>query len=177
MKNISILFLLSSLLFICSCDNDDDSPNCQGIDCLPEATQTGAGTFGCLVNGEPFYAFGGVQCQYQLIDGEYYFAVGFARGDGFPELVSIESNQKEIQMGINQLAESGEGKIYGKVIFNSNEEFLNRTDEQNNGFLEITNFDINNNIISGVFEFSILNQENGVIYNITDGRFDSFYAQ
>jgi len=130
-----------------------------------------------LVNGEPFYAFGGVICYYQLIDGEYYFAVGFARGTGFPEFVSIESNQKEIQMGINQLTESGEGKIYGKVIFNSNDEFLNRTDEQNNGFLEITNFDTNNNIISGVFEFSIVNQENGIIYNITDGRFDSFYAQ
>jgi len=51
-------------------------PNCQGIDCLPEATQTGAGTFGCLVNGEPFVDnSGNFNCFYQLVDGEYYFGI------------------------------------------------------------------------------------------------------
>jgi hypothetical protein len=176
-KKLYILLLLFPLWGLggLSCDSDDDTPNCQGIDCLPEATQTGAGTFGCLINGEPFYAFGSVTCYYQLIDGEYYFAVGFSRGVGFPRTVSIESNKKEIQMGINQLAESGEEKIYGKVRF---EDFTSySTSQENFGILNITKLDEENQIISGTFEFEILNPDDGEVYQITEGRFDSFYAQ
>ena len=74
-----LLFLFSAVagvggLFL-SCDSDDDS-GCVGIDCLPEATQSGAGTFGCLVNGEPFVDnSGSFNCFYQLVDGEYFFSI------------------------------------------------------------------------------------------------------
>jgi len=158
-----------------SCSDDDDTPNCQGIDCLPEATQTGAGTFGCLVNGEPFYAFGGVTCYYQLIDGEYYFAVGFAREVGFPQAIIIESTEKEINFGENQLLDGVAENVYGVVRFES---FVNATtDSIYNGTLDVTTFDSQNQIISGTFEFEILNPNDGEVYQITEGRFDSFYAQ
>jgi len=32
-------------------------------------------------------------------------------------------------------------------------------------------------IISGTFEFEIFNPDDGQVYQITEGRFDSFYAQ
>ncbi len=69
MKKIIFMLCLLPLMSITSCDDDDD--NCQGIDCLPPATQTGTGTFGCLVNGEPFVDNSGFfNCFYQLVDGE-----------------------------------------------------------------------------------------------------------
>lgn len=75
MKNISILFFLSSIFFLISCNNDDDS-GCVGIDCLPPATTTGEGTFGCLVNDEPFVDnSGNFNCFYQFVDGEYFFNI------------------------------------------------------------------------------------------------------
>lgn len=62
-------------LSLTTCDNDDDS-SCDGVDCLPPATTTGAGTFGCLVNGEPFLDnSGNFNCFYQLVDGEYFFGI------------------------------------------------------------------------------------------------------
>jgi hypothetical protein len=67
-KKLYILLLLFCAMagLVCvSCDNDDDS-GCVSVDCLPEATQTGAGTFGCLVNGEPFVDnSGNFNCFYQ----------------------------------------------------------------------------------------------------------------
>ena len=45
------LYLALLLLTQCSkCKKDDPDP----VDQLPPATQTGAGTFGCLVNGQPW---------------------------------------------------------------------------------------------------------------------------
>lgn len=167
---------LCALLLLCtlSCDNDDDN-NCQGIDCLPPITQTGAGTFGCLVNGEPFFAFGGVNCQYQLIDGEYFFVVGFARGQGSPRTIKIESNAKEIVLGENMLNEREIESIYGVIRF---DDFVSyATDIQNTGILNITNFDQQNQVISGTFEFEILNPADNQIYQITEGRFDSFFVR
>ena len=50
---ISIKTILPLLLFLfIGCSGDDDSAN--PLDQLPPATQTGANTFGCLINGEPF---------------------------------------------------------------------------------------------------------------------------
>lgn len=170
-----ILPFLLLFIFINSCSDDDDTPNCQGIDCLPEATQTGAGTFGCLVNGEPFYAFGGVNAQYQLINGEYFFVIGFARGAGFPRTILIESTERQIDLGLNNLSNGVAGNVYGFVGF---EPFINATTDLNyNGVLNISRLDQQNQIVSGTFEFEILNPDDGQVYQITEGRFDSFYAQ
>jgi len=44
-----LLFSLVFFFLIVSCNKDDDSSHT-----LPPATQTGAGTFACYVNGKPF---------------------------------------------------------------------------------------------------------------------------
>jgi hypothetical protein len=165
-----------------SCSNEDDTPNCQGIDCLPEATQTGAGTFGCLVNGEPFYAFGGVQCQYQLIDGEYFFGVGFSRGCCFPRSIGIAGDNIQISQGSNFILSANDsGNMFAEIGFlydaNLPGVISNTTDSNNTGVLVISKFDQQNNIISGTFEFEILNPNDGQVYQITEGRFDSFYVE
>lgn len=50
MKNL--IFLLLSIVICCSRDNDTETDNTSQ---LPAETQTGANTFGCLVNGKLFY--------------------------------------------------------------------------------------------------------------------------
>ena len=72
MKKLYYTLLILSLLGLQGCFNDDDAPTT-----LPEATQTGAGTFGCLVNGEPFIETGSYfNCYYQYVNGGYYFSIG-----------------------------------------------------------------------------------------------------
>jgi hypothetical protein len=51
MKNL--LFLFATLLTLFSCSKDDNKSQ-KPIDQLPPATQVGANTAGCLVNGEAF---------------------------------------------------------------------------------------------------------------------------
>ncbi len=177
MKKLLIILLAITLY---GCDKNDE-PRCVGVACLPPATQTGAGTFGCLVNGEPYFAIGGLNAQYQLINGEYFFLIGFDRDAGFPESVSIIGDG--IQLLENQsynLAVDGSGSFYGRVTFGQDAggQFIrNNTDSTNMGDFIITRLDQQNQIVSGTFEFEILNPDDGQVYHITEGRFDSFYAR
>ena len=54
MKNLLLLFILS--LFVTSCNK----PNVPEQAKLPDATTTGANTFGCNINGQVFYPRDGV---------------------------------------------------------------------------------------------------------------------
>jgi hypothetical protein len=80
-----LLFFLTTLALI-SCDKDDDAPT-NPVDRLPPATQTGANTFGCLLDGETFIPSGGtnpLDCVYQLINGERFFTLqGNKRNENF----------------------------------------------------------------------------------------------
>lgn len=70
-------FLLLLTLSLSGCSKDDDRP-INPIDQLPPATQTGANTFGALLDGEAFiprFVVNPIQCNYQLINGERYFFV------------------------------------------------------------------------------------------------------
>ena len=75
MKHITLILLLLS---VTACDkNDDDSPQ-DPLSQLPPATMTGANTFGALLDGKPFIPSGGINpldCVYQLINGERFFAL------------------------------------------------------------------------------------------------------
>ncbi|CAD0001286.1 hypothetical protein [Flavobacterium salmonis] len=53
MKNLLLLFTALFILTSCDKDKDDDKPT-NPIDQLPPVTQTGANTFGCLLDGEVF---------------------------------------------------------------------------------------------------------------------------
>jgi hypothetical protein len=52
MKTKILLFI--ALTLVLGCCSDDDSKSASEIDKLPPATQTGANTAGCLVNGKAF---------------------------------------------------------------------------------------------------------------------------
>ena len=87
------LFLFVTITFLLSCcnKNDDDTPT-NPLEQLPPATQTGANTFGCLLDGELFLPSGGfnsLDCVYQLINGERYFNLQGNRDDENFNLIRI----------------------------------------------------------------------------------------
>lgn len=179
MKKI-FLILLTTFALSC-CNKDDDTPSCQGIDCLPPATQTGAGTFGCLVNGEPYVDNSGFfNCFYQLVDGEYYFSISAENTNSIPRNIRISTSAFEIfENNTYQLIEPMDGNAHAAVIFNFNgvQTNENTTDTQYTGNLTITKLDAQNKVVSGIFNFQILDIINNKVYNITDGRFDTQYTQ
>ncbi|MFK7834336.1 MAG: hypothetical protein AB8B52_13765 [Winogradskyella sp.] len=162
-----------------ACDTSDD---CQGVDCLPEATQTGAGTFGCLVNGEPFVDnSGSFNCYYQFNNGNYYFNISGEFNSKVPLIISLATNGLAISSNSSyQLLDESQGNFYAEVTFDNNPPtFLNdnTTDNNNSGLITIDQIDYTTNIVSGTFSFEIVDEENGKVYTISDGRFDSFFTQ
>jgi hypothetical protein len=177
MKYLLLLFLA---LTVNSCDkNDDDSPR-DSISRLPPATQTGANTFGALLDGEPFIPAGGsspLDSQYQLINGERFFSLqGNKRIEDFNFIaLSLSTNAQELEQGRTYVLESEFtlGGVSGKYSFNGD---IYDTDDQNSGELTITRLDLNAQIISGTFFYDVIDG-NGNLREIRDGRFDMRFTQ
>ena len=77
MKKI-FLIIITTLFLACCSKNDSPSQTPTAVSQLPPATQTGANTFGCLLDGEifkPGITNNSYNCFYQLVNGEYYFNV------------------------------------------------------------------------------------------------------
>lgn len=173
------LFLILPLLFA-NCNNDDDQP-ADPIDQLPPATKTGAGTFGCLVNGEPFIDNSGAfNCYYQLVNGKYYFGIGAEDNNINPQNIYLNSVDIEIVEGMSyQLLEKINGNAFGGggFTFSPNESYQSYTNSNYTGELKITKFDLGANIVSGTFWFDIKHPTTNETVKIREGRFDSHFTQ
>jgi hypothetical protein len=173
MKFIILLVFIICLWGACKKANN-------GEDELPLATQTGAGTFGCKINGKVFVpkGFDGTgrpnpHIQYDFdLQGQPYlsiqasqFASGTGNGGvdiGFNEINSIGyyniGNLFSIAFGwSNEIGNCGSASWYNNVYY------------QGGGI--ITKLDINNRIISGTFECKFKRPDCDTT-KITDGRFD-----
>ncbi|TYB78046.1 hypothetical protein ES676_02185 [Bizionia saleffrena] len=171
------LFLLLTIIttFSCCNKNDDDQPT-NPIDQLPPATQTGANTFGCLINGDAF------------IVSNTSNQVAIYQGGGL-----LIGGQKDINNLLSQINMFISESIIGEIISENNTYILNTnsvpkgeyyTESQNcfyftsndyTGGLSITRFDNTNFIVSGTFEFKSKSDNCEGIINITNGRFDLQY--
>jgi hypothetical protein len=179
---ITMSLLIWILCLSTSCNKDDDLLND-----LPKATQTGANTFGCLVNGEPWVAEIGL-------------------GIFTPSLRKIDMVYDETDTGLFNNNNWGvrskrvtkdsinEGFVFTANNFD-NPVFLNRNDNKLIATfrsinltpsvyyldtlqvytIEITNLDTMKNICSGVFDFYVLSADKSDTLHITDGRFDGSY--
>lgn len=171
------LFILLSFLSLLGCSNDDDS-GCVGIDCLPPATTTGEGTFGCLVNGKPYVDnSGNFNCYYQFVDGEYYFNISPKKDIASISQIRIATNMKSVESGeIIQLNSNTPGQIYAEVGFiDISGDYV--TTNEIDGSIIFTKFNTNSNVASATFEFVIQIPTSQQTYEFTDGRFDSFFTQ
>jgi hypothetical protein len=175
MKNLHFL-LFAILLSLGSCHKDDDPT--APIDQLPLATQTGAGTFACLVDGKPFIDnSGSFNCFYQFVDGGYYFHISGTNYDFIPGGIDIGTINMIIAEGQTYpLLEEVEGNASAALFFQDILE-TSTTNMEYTGELKITKFNLETNIVSGTFWFNIKHPITSEIFEIREGRFDSHFTR
>ncbi len=168
-----ILFLVLPLLLCCSKDDDSSAS-------LPPATQTGAGTFGCKVNGKNFVHNDGlINCYYQYVDGGYYFNIqGIDKYFQSPNSLRLETINRTIDESemiplIQEL--NGNASAGGRFFLSSSVSEAAYTDEEYTGELNITKFDLQNRIVSGTFWFDLKHPYSGEKVEVREGRFDSHF--
>ena len=177
-----LLCVLCAFLSLLACSGDDPSP----IEQLPPATQTGAETIGCLINGKAFTPKGaflgppsrGSSYQFIYNDGDSFFNFQvFARHlpDPFQSVYMnvIFQNFEDLQ----------EDRVYflGDIILHKGQAGygnasieIYETNSQHTGTLTITHYDYDNRIVSGTFEFEV--EVDGEVLKVTDGRFDMTFT-
>ena len=175
----NILVLLCSLLILSASCKKEKSAN--PIDDLPPATQTGANTFGCLVNGEAFmsknYGFGKpvLECNVTFINNGYNFHLSstIKPESGKLQNVNINTDSLNINQGdIIRLLTGFKGEASGAYYIGqitTSSEY--RTNNQYTGKLNITKYDQIKHIVSGTFSFDAVNNK-GEKVEIREGRFD-----
>lgn len=171
-----IFFLIVTLCILSSCSKDDNKPKTE-LEKLPAATQSGANTVGCLLDGKAFLPgnyTNAKHCFYQIVDSEYYFHVSLNNtiGDDF---FGIALNTNEVKIFENQtfdLFENESGNTFGSYTFGT---LISETNQTNTGKLTITKLDEINHTVSGTFWFDVLDTY-GVVHQIREGRFDMQYT-
>jgi len=169
---IAAIFSLTLLFTSCKKQPVDQ------LSLLPPATQTGANTFGCLVNGKAFLpkAYGfmaspALECQY---DSNGLFLVASYKDNN--------GNYTDITIGTDSLVLAEEqafqlktrvpGNAYAKYGFIGGSVVTYMTNDSISGSLTITKLDITNKIISGTFNFKAVDTANNKTIELTAGRFD-----
>jgi len=166
MSHIKLLLLLTSLSCLSlHCKKESE------LDKLPPATNYGAKTFGCLVNGKAF------------------------RGDKYSKLFEGTYHDAMVEMEV----ELEDERIYFRtegIITKPGDYFIPYTPPQNNAFvcdskegyfisydcptgyafLRITRLDSLQHIIAGQFDFTLFNTSGTASVHVSNGRFDFRYG-
>lgn len=169
----AFLMIVVTVGFLFSCKKEEPERR------LPPITQSGEGTFGCLVNGEVWLAGGDRKRPSPLsvlYDGRY-------KGGYFDIDARFEENGKSsiLSIGGSPITKPGRyafdkidgdpGGLYASFTcsYIGKETYVN-------GYLEITRLDFKKRIAAGTFEFTLTNPEcdPDTVY-ITDGRFDLIF--
>ena len=175
MKNL--LFLFATILTLTCCDKDDNKST-NPIDQLPPATQTGANTAGCLVNGEALLPKGTgiiLNCFYQ--DGLNFGLSITQEKVNIRKTINIASLNQKLEVGqIYQLKEYGANSKYGEYLISHDDfsEIHYKTNTIVNGELKITYHNFDKAFICGTFWFDAVN-EAGEKVGVREGRFDMKY--
>jgi len=174
MKYFPTLLLLTASLLLSQCKKDNADP----LDKLPPATQTGANTFGCLVNGQAWTPQGN--------DGTANYTVSYDRlyRDGTLVVAAYRisggatSNQT---VGINSDSLKTTGIFKLRTTGRHGAAFINRQTSCQyysqdaitycRGTLTITRLDLTAGVISGTFAFTLYKPGCDSI-RVTNGRFD-----
>ena len=187
MKNL-FLIIISFVLLSSSCKKSKPS---NPIDQLPPETQTGANTFGCLVNGEVFkpggaqLSGGSLSCNYQFLNGGYYFrlaAIYRNNTNGSGKSIGIISDSLAIIEKEKFLltVTRSKGKISSGYSSYQTQPIIIYDDYSTTsniiGELLINKLDTINQIVSGAFWFDAINGS-GQKVEVRKGRFDVRYTR
>ncbi len=180
MKHLLILSFALLGLSQCKSHNSDPSP----VDQLPPATQTGANTFGCLLNGKvwtPTYGLTGLTSPFRVtydpgyLDGALQVKVNRYPIPNSSILQAMTFGAAYVnKVGVYKFPLNGiNGFFYGDT---SNNSLCGNygdpgTSTYQDGTLTITRLDLMKGIISGTFNFTLA-QPGCDTLKITQGRFD-----
>lgn len=186
MKLIPIvsIILVSVVLTASNCRKKNPE---KPIDKLPPETQTGANTFGCLIDGEAFIPKGNplsgpiLKAQYQFVNGKQSFGISARNSEGeMGRTIAIGGDSIILNLGEYDLnSRNIAGQLHGRYIFSMIGTLGNYyyTNEIQKGLLIIKNFDSINQIVSGSFWFDALDSSTGKIIEVREGRFDLPYVR
>ncbi|MBH8570915.1 hypothetical protein KB206_18635 [Microvirga sp. STS02] len=172
------LYLSLLLLMQCSkCKQDDPPP----VNQLPPATQTGANTFDCLLNGQPYTPKGNNGTPNYAVIYDPGFQGGNLQvltyrylGSGSNTLQSLSIIGDSIsRVGTYRLTATGGRKAFfldETRSFPCNQ-FAGGKGVYTNGTLTITRLDRQTGILSGTFEFTLA-QPGCDTVKVTQGRFN-----
>ncbi|MDO8365486.1 MAG: hypothetical protein Q7T20_01730 [Saprospiraceae bacterium] len=182
---IFLLPILAAALFslLPACRKHSDPP-----DPLPPATQVGANTFGCYIDGKPWVAW----IDPEIFDPSLrkieasYDEPGIGMYDEYglsinAQKVTVKDTIYEfIIFGLKPIFEEGVVDIFSLEHIGSSIHFDNpvrayEIDVSLPQMFEITNLDTEQNIFSGLFELTIVSKDKSDTLRITDGRFDIKY--
>ena len=167
--------LLAALLGLSQCKKNDLNP----VDQLPPATQTGAGTFGCLVNGQAWTpqgnnGFANYSVYYDTFSDGGLLEISTYRIDN-------QNNQKQfITLWTKQI--HGPGTFPFRNTATATATFddaksgcywasRDSTTTYRRGQLTITRLDLQAGVVSGTFAFT-LHKPGCDSIRVTNGRFD-----
>jgi hypothetical protein len=184
MKKLLILLTITTTFISCCKKDIMPTPEPTPLSQLPPATQTGANTFGCLLDGQVFkpgFYNNSYQCFYQLVNGGYYFNVNANyRMGGVLKSIGINTEKLQITEGQTlKLYERLDGNAFATYsIGNSNTGVIedSETTITNTGELKITKLDLIKDIVSGTFWFDV-KDKNGVVHQVREGRFDMLFTR
>ena len=169
-------FFLYAALLLTQCKSDDPSPESQ----LPPATQTGANTFGCLVNGQAWTPRGS--------DGTANYTVSYdtaPTGGVFDihtyRIYGREANEfQNITLFASRVNGPGSysfrDTLQNRASFNDQKPQCYWDSQETkttyrHGTLTITRLDLKAGVISGTFAFTLYKPGCDSI-RVTNGRFD-----
>ena len=166
--------LLAALL-LSACTKDDPDPASQ----LHPATQTGANTVGCLLNGQPWAPVGNGTSRNFFIDYDTGYPGGLFNLSVEKYLNSTPNGAQYLSIYVNPMPQGGTydlGNISLTSISFSNPSvgcsYESRdADNYCQGTLTITRLDTQARIISGTFSFTLAKPGCDTL-KVTQGRFD-----
>ena len=146
---------------------------------LPAATQTGANTFGFLLNGQPWTPQGNNGTANLSHDVDFGYKNGIFNIAAYR--IVTNANRQDISIGVSDslnfmnipiTLQLTQKSLFGIYFSNNNCDFFS-TDSivYDQGFLTITKLDRINRIISGNFNVTLF-QKGCDTVKISDGRFD-----
>ena len=175
--------LLAALLGLSQCKHTDPAPP-KPEDQLPPATQTGANTFGCLLNGQPWlptYGLTGLTGPFRVsYDPGYLGGALQIKVNRYP--VSNSNALQTMTIGVAYVDKIGvyqfplhgiNSLFYGDTSNNSSCGNYGdpRTSTYQIGTLTISRLDLTKGIISGTFTVTLA-QPGCDTLKVTQGRFD-----
>lgn len=182
MKNLFLMFLC--MFLVLGCGRSSEKETSASKDQLPAATQTGANTAGCNVNGQVVIAKNGMQS----IGGQPQYGILSSVGPNFNNppvgndiwdlLITNFENKNSLSVSLANLSVG-----IGNYPLNQNNH-MSYTDSRGtytsyvgSGQITITRFDYSLGIYSGTFYGKLKNNlDSSDIIDVTDGRFDINYT-